>query len=243
MSPSITHALFLSRFRGSRKTCKRSSCKILASTLLFGWPRVLSHERLFLARAVAGHEKGEVLKRKTWVVIVNPWRWTETERYGHTTKSNFAACASGFCTVLDWGLSFYLKLSQKKKSHILFKLPCCGSFCCWSQQFPEEKQEHTRTGRQLDTRHTHGLSPSPDTHTSLPLWFVCFGCWLCQQPTVQVTNTRVRKHLQEVIAARVPPAKPRCACNCSAKTSRGGCCCVYAIIYKTRELHPSLWQL
>lgn len=30
---------------------------------------------------------------------------------------------------------------------------------------------------------------------------------------------------------------------CSAETNCRDCCCVYAIIYKTRGLHPSLWKL
>lgn len=64
VSPAITHALLLSHFRGSTKICRRSSCKTLASTLLFGWPHGLSHERLFLARAVAGHERKEC--KKEW---------------------------------------------------------------------------------------------------------------------------------------------------------------------------------
>lgn len=174
-------------------------------------------------------------------MIVNPWRWTETERYGHTTKSNFA----GFCPdpVLDWGLSFYLKLPQKKKkSHILFQLPCCGCVCCWSQQFPEEKQEHTGTGRQSDTRRTHGLSPSPDTHTHIITIVVCLF-WLL---TLSTANGTGHKHTCEKASSgsrRCSQQTPLSMQTALQKTSRGGCCCVYAIIYKTRELHPSLWQL
>lgn len=153
-------------YRGSTK----SPCKTLASTLLFGWPRGLSHERLFLARVVAGREREECKKerRQLWLSTRgggwthHNW-WECTKSASHCVESNFAACASGICTLLAWGLSFYLKLPQQKKSHC-FQTTFCGSIYCWSQQLPEEKQEHTWTGRHSDTRHVQIIAITRYTH-------------------------------------------------------------------------------
>lgn len=231
-------------YRGSTK----SPCKTLASTLLFGWPRGLSHERLFLARFVAGREREECKKerRQLWLSTRgggwthHNW-WECTKSASHCVESNFAACASGICTLLAWGLSFYLKLPQQKKSHIVFKLPFVGQFTAGVSSY-QKRSRNTPGQVDIRTPDTCRLSPSPDTHIITTV--VCLF-WLMTLSTANKTGHKhsARRHLWDPIAAWVPPVKPCCACNCSAETSRGGCCCVYTIIYKTRELHPSPWQL
>lgn len=153
-------------------------------------------------------------------------------------------CVASLLSALYWAKAFPSTWNfHRKKSHILFKLPFVGQFAAGLSSYQKRSRN---TPGQVDswTSDTRKLSPSPDTHTHIITILVCLFC-LMSLSTAHKTGHKhsVRRHLCDPIAAWVPLVKPCCACNCSAETSRGGCCCVYAIIYKTRELHPSLWQL